>query len=251
MSSKSSGSLVAERTLQVILLFQNNRKLKLTLSEIANSLEISSAAAHRIVSTLWEKGFLLRDESKRYMLGTIFIKLAQMVEPNLRSIAMPIMKELSEQTQESIYLSISHNPNYYVFVDGVESPHPLKWSVEFGNPSSTYAGAGGKTHLAFHEKDKWLTVINQNKLKSYTRNTITDKDKLINELERIREEGYAISYSERYDGVVAISVPIHNFTQQSTTALSIFIPEYRFKEESLDKYIFELKKSAEEISSKL
>ncbi|WP_226036140.1 IclR family transcriptional regulator [Aquibacillus saliphilus] len=251
MSSKSSGSLVAERTLQVILLFQNNKKL--TLSEIAKSLEISNTATHRIVSTLWEQGFLLRDESKRYMLGSIFIKLAQMVEPNLRNTALPIMKKLSKETQESIYLSISHNPSYYVFIEGVESPHPLKWSVDFGNPASTYAGAGGKTHLAFHNEDRWSEVIHGNDLTPYTNNTIIDKAKLLNELETIRTQGYAISKSERYQGVIAISVPVNNISRQatSTMALSIFIPEYRFEDNKLDFYISMLMKAAREITLKL
>ncbi|MEW6698690.1 MAG: IclR family transcriptional regulator [Bacillota bacterium] len=246
--NNGKGSLVAQRTLEVLLLFMENNKL--TLSEISKALCISKTATHRILSTLNDMNFLQRDNTKRYMLGPALIRLGRRVESNVRDVSLPIMKQLSMETGESVYLSVSYNQMYYFFIEGVESEHPVKWSVRIGEPNTLFAGSAGKAHLAFKNLKEVKDIINKASLIAYTNMTITDKKKILEEIKKIRLEGYSFSKGERYEGTVGISCPIFD-NKTEVAVLSIFLPEYRFKHEQLTNFISLLKKSTEKISSLL
>lgn len=241
-----NGSLISQRTLETLLLFLENDKL--TLSDISNKLGISKTAAYRILSTLSEMSFLLKDDSKRYMLGPVLLKLSKKVDHNIRSVALPIMKQLSADTGESVYLSVSYSLWHYFFIEGVESYHPIKWSVTIGQPETSLGGAAGKIHLAFRdvkdlgEKLKGVTFI------AYTDNTIIDDKKLLTEVEKIRRERFSVSYGERYEGVVGISCPVRDYlTDGEVAALSIFLPEFRFKPEQLPDFLKKLNEASKKI----
>lgn len=241
-----SGSLVSYRTLRTLLLFLEDDKL--TLSDISSKLGISKTAAYRIVFTLTEMNFLLKDDYKRYMLGPVLLKLSKRVDNNIRSVALPVMKQLSEETGESVYLSVSYNIWHYFFIEGVESYHPIKWSVSIGQPETSLGGAAGKVHLAYREIKGLNDKLKAAKFTAYTDNTITEYKKLSSELEKIRKEGVSLSFGERYEDVVGISCPILDYpTDGEVAALSIFMPEFRFRPEQLPDLIAKLKKASREI----
>lgn len=245
-----NGSLVSRRTLETLLLFLENDKL--TLSDISNKLGISKTATYRIISTLTKMNFLLKDDYKRYMLGPVLLKLSKRVDNNIRTIALPVMKKLSEETGESVYLSVSYNLWHYFFIEGVESYHPIKWSVSIGRPETSLGGAAGKVHLAYRDVKGLHDKLKAAKFTAYTDNTITEYKKLYSELEKIRKEGVSLSYGERYEDVVGISCPIRDYlTDGEVAALSIFMPEFRFKPEQLPVLVAKLKEASKKIYSLL
>ena len=245
--SKDMGSLMAQRTLEVLLLFQEHTKL--TLTEIARLLDLSITAVHRIVSTLHENGFLTRDETKSYMLGYTLMNLSRLVENTLQNVALQIMDEISKEAQESVYLSISHNPMQYILIQGVESPHPVKCLVELNKPIPTYFSSPGKAHLAFRNTKKLGEIVSKLDTATYNTNqTIHTKEEFMEELIKIRQEGYSFSKGELYEDSIGISVPVLDSSQKNEVAvLSIFMPEYRFSEEKLSQYVSLLKTAAKKI----
>ncbi|GMX61103.1 IclR family transcriptional regulator [Paenibacillus elgii] len=245
--ASDKGSLVAERTLKALLLFTEQKML--SVLEIATALEISQTAAYRIVHTLFELGFLKRGQEKKYMLDTVILKLADMVDSDLRSIATPIMKELMQEFNESIELSVSYNPLHYVIIEEIESSNSLKWTSPIGEPRSLYAGIG-KTHLAFKGSKAVEELLNNTDLVPYTKNTITDVEQLKQELQTIQNCGYGISRGEHTEGVVGISVPIMDTDQKIAKAvLSTVIPDNRFREDQLFSYISRLQEAAKRIGA--
>lgn len=247
MKSSQKGSLMANRTLQVLLLFQDQKKL--TLTEISRKLKISHTSAYRIVFSLASYGFLTRDENKNYMLSPLFLRFARMVETDLRNKALPILQELAKLTQESAYLSVSHHIDHYVFIEGVVSPLPLKWSVEIGGFDVSYAGSAGKVHLSLYDDEEIAEYFEKNPLTPFTSATKTAAE-LWEEIRRIRQNGYAISYGERIDGVIGISVPVRDFSGSSkSVVLSLFLPESRANEEKIISHIQALKQAAKQIAN--
>lgn len=244
------GSLIAQRTLKALLLFLENEKL--TLTEISRFLETSNPATYRIISTLVDMGFLIKDGNKRYQLSSIFLKFADRVKHDLRGASLPVMEKLSEKTQESVYLSVSYHASTYIFIEGVESSHPLKWSVNIGEPMPADAGAVGKAHLAFRDDTEMEQMVEKMTIKPYTKNTIVDKVLLLEELKKIKRQGYSFSIGERYPEVIGLSAPIYNHSSRNAVAvLSIFIPRYRYNEVKFKKFIDLLKEAAKNISSKI
>ncbi|HOV80393.1 MAG TPA: IclR family transcriptional regulator [Bacillota bacterium] len=247
MPTEEKGSLTARRTGEILLLFLENEKL--TLSDIARMIGISKTSAYRMVTTLADMNFLKRDDAKRYHLGYSILSLSRMVEQNIRIVAAPIMKELAAETGESVYLSISNNCRYYYFIEGVESGQPLKWAVNVGEPNSLLAGSAGKAHVAFREKSEAEEIVKKAKLVQFTKNTIVDKNKLIEELAKIRTQGYSFSWGERYEEAVGISCPVWDFASKRNTRaiLSIFVPKFRYSAECLSLYSELLKKASKKI----
>jgi DNA-binding IclR family transcriptional regulator len=244
-------SLTAERTAKVILLFQENKKLSLT--EITELLGISRTAAYRIVTTLKDMGLLIRDSSKKYMLAPIFLALAKMAEPDIRDIASPIMKNLLNEIPENICLSTSDDPNYFTFIECVEGPQPVKWTPKVGEPNFALGvGAVGKAHLAFKDEKEIEDFLLKFTPEKFTSNTITDKDKLMEEIRDIQKNGFAISEGERFEDLFGIAVPIFDRTERKAVAiLSVNIPIFRFDKKMINQYVSLLKRAANEISAQI
>ncbi|WP_158736832.1 IclR family transcriptional regulator [Alteribacillus sp. YIM 98480] len=251
MSAKESGSLIAQRTLQVLLILQENQPL--SLSQIAEEINISRTAAYRIVSTLTDMKFLVKDnDTKKYKLGSMILSLANSIDLNIRSTALPFMEKLSKDTQESVYLSMSLDSSHYIFIEGKESPLPLRWSAQIGESLPTDAGSVGKAHLSFSKPAVIEEIVNELKLRPYTSNTITDREALLAELQEIRKKEIAISKGERFEGVIGISAPIFENTKTDTAfVLSMFIPDNRIKDEDIPSYANKLLETTRAISANL
>jgi DNA-binding IclR family transcriptional regulator len=89
-------------------------------------------------------------------------------------------------------------------------------------------------------------------LKSYTPNTITDRDVLKKQLKLITEQGYAYDNEELDTGVKCVSAPIRDYTRRIIGAVSISGPSMRFSDERIKNELIPLVlKAGEEISAKL
>lgn len=247
MPFADKGSLTTRRTGEILLLFLEEEKL--TLSEIARRVGISKTSAYRMVTTLVEMNFLKKDETKRYQLGHNILRLARMVEQSLKSIAVQVMKELAAKTGESVYLSMSKNCQYYYFIEGVESGQHLKWTVNIGEPNSLLVGSAGKAHVAFRDRKEAEEIVQRARLIPFTPHTIIEKEKLIEELEKIRSQEYSFSWGERYEEAVGISCPIWDSAKKryAVAVLSIFIPKFRYSDLDLNRYLEPLREAAKKI----
>ena len=81
-----------------------------------------------------------------------------------------------------------------------------------------------------------------------TPNTITDKEVLRQELEKVRKDGYAISFGERVIGSASISAPVKNYSVP--VALCIVGPHDRIST-NLKSLLQEIKVTAARISNRL
>jgi DNA-binding IclR family transcriptional regulator len=245
MTDNEKGSLVAKRTLKALLLFADHKSL--TLSEIARSLEISQTAAYRIVATLHEMGFIKRDENKRYQLDSLLIRLAKMVEPTIRSVALPVMTSLSKQLDnESVTLSVSREAQYVV-IEQIDSSHTVKVTDITGLPNPLLRGALGKIHLAFKGADERDRILDMHEKQDHI-----DRKAYEEVLRQIRQDGYAFTKGEHTPDIAGISVPVFDSSRQKMVAgLSIVMPLSRFQEDRLEYYVQCLKTAADTISSQL
>lgn len=243
-----SGSLVAERTLKILLLFENHSEL--TLSQITQMIEISKTSAYRLVTTLTEHGFLLKDNEKKYRLGPVLPLLVKNMNSDLQNIAQPFLENISETIGESVYISVLTEPDKYMFIAGIDSPHPLKYTVNLYNHIPIDAGSAAKAHLAFQSKDIEKTIDSLEMI-PYTQDTMIEKSKLLEEILKIKENGYSLSKGERYEEVVGISVPIMDMFKVTKAVLTIFIPKSRSTDELLNLYIKIMKNVANEIAKRM
>ena len=208
MSEKYQAPSV-KKAFQILRLISNADR-ELGISDLAKTLGIGKSTVHGITSALEELGAIMRDPStKRYTLGLTLFELGRSAysQTNLRDIARPFMEELMERAQESVFLG-ALNGDHVTILDIIESRQDLKITSPIGTTIPLTAGATGKVVLASMEEEKAMEYIRAKGLTRYTENTITDPEAYIQEIRRVREEGYATDYEEYISGVRAIVSPI-------------------------------------------
>ena len=102
--------------------------------------------------------------------------------------------------------------------------------------------------LAELSPDQLKIILKNLRFIALQKNTITNQNDLLMELEQVKKQGYATSFSERIAGAASLSIPIRNYI--CPVALSIMGTENRFRDKMLD-FLQDLKESAARISRKL
>jgi DNA-binding IclR family transcriptional regulator len=122
---------------------------------------------------------------------------------------------------------------------------------KIGQRAPVYCTALGKILLAHQPKDELSRIIGEIKLKPFTKNTITSKKRLIQELKVIREKGYALDQREYEEDVECIGAPIRNHLGDAIAALSISGPQRKINTPLEKQFISQVIKAASLVSSKM
>jgi DNA-binding IclR family transcriptional regulator len=201
----------------------------LTLSEVAEELDIAASTAHRHLTTLRQFGYVHR-EGERYRPGLRFLEVGEKARTRLKiyQIASPKIDQLAEETGEIIQLMMEEG--------GMGVRLCLK-NGERGVPTDTLAGqyvflhtnSTGKAILANLPPDRREEIIEQTQLPRQTKRTITDPEELRAELAAIRERGFAFNDEERIEGLRAVGTPIMGKGDEVVAAISVAGPSKRFR----------------------
>ena len=228
-----------EKALEILLKFQDIKPFWGT-RELSAQLGFSPATVQRILKVLKNYQFVHQDpDTRQYCIGNIFYRFLENLNSsnNLTRTGRKFMEQVACDTQETVHLNIIEG-NLRICIDTIESPRPLKASMPIGNQSPLYAGASAKCLLAFTTESFQDNYFQTTKFDRVTENTIVQADKLFEELYRIKEQGYAVSFGERTPGLGSISAPVFDYKGQILASLSLAIPEVRLRqEEHLSKCI--------------
>ncbi|MBW1974399.1 MAG: IclR family transcriptional regulator [Deltaproteobacteria bacterium] len=219
--------------------------------KLAADLGMSPPTVQRILKTLKKHGFLEQNEqSKRYRLGTIYFRFVEILQSRypLVQVALPFMRRLCSKTGETTHLNVIDGFER-LCVSSIESAQSLKAGMPIGNRSPLYAGASSKCLLAFSDAEFISEYLDRTSLVPLTENTNTDRDKLMQEIDIIRKQGFALSHGERTPGLGSLSVPIFGHGGSLLGALSLAIPELRFLDDEHRRFcLSSLTKTGEAIS---
>lgn len=211
---------LVERTMDVLLALSMEGE-GLSVSELADKLSLPNSTTHRILNSLKRMHFVMQSsESKKYRLGYKVLTLSANIikEDNLTIVAKPFMKELALKTNKTIALSVMDGESL-ICIDYVESKDTSMFMVRTGFAIPPHATSAGKAIQAFMEIDqvKKIYLNNHDKL---TSNTKDDLESFIDELEKVRLDGYAVSDEELQMGVQGAAAPIFDYTGKAVAALS-------------------------------
>ena len=96
------------------------------------------------------------------------------------------------------------------------------------------------------------TIIDQYGLPRLTKKTITRKDDLLQELDKIRQQGYATDDEECEIGHRCVSVPLYDYTGTVAAAVSAFDSAERLTDEYIETVALPaLRSLAKEISFRM
>lgn len=220
--------------------------------EIAARLRLSPSSVSRLLRTLKSKGLVSQDPAnQKYHPGLHLFRIAAALSSrdNLKNTALPVMNELVRETGETSYLC-AYFAGQYVVLDKVECTHPIRFFLDVGSIHTLHAGAAGKAILAALDRDVAERIISERGLPRITKNTITDAERLAEELEAARGRGYTFSRGERVEGAIGIASPIMG-RNGVVGCVVITMPESRFSEEDLPFLGEKVRAAGEKISNHL
>jgi len=225
----------------------------LSLIELTERLEQPKSSTYRIVLTLENRGFISRsDEDGKYCLGYKQLMLTRnLLERNtLRTAALPEMKRLSELYGDTVNLGVLLD-GHVLYVEIIESTHPLRMTDSIGSRSPFHATAIGKAIASRLPEETVRGLVADYGLMPITPNTIATEEALFRELERIRKQGYALDDQEIVEGARCVAAPIVDVQGRPAGAISLSGAMHRFKEERLPAIAAEVIGAASAVSMRL
>ncbi|MFM0043052.1 MULTISPECIES: IclR family transcriptional regulator [Paraburkholderia] len=200
--------------------------------DISLALDIAPSSAHRVLSSLVDKGFIEQDPgSGLYSLGADFFRIAQLATERLpfKRVALPHLRRLAEVSNETVILGLYNKGRQeMMFVICLDSSNSLRYVVETNKWLPVHAGATGLGILAFLSTEERRSIISKSRLRSLTEKTITSAVQLEAEAERIRQRGYAISAGQRIPGAIGLAAPVWGPGTEVIGDVCLTIPEQRF-----------------------
>lgn len=182
----------------------------LSLSSISDGLDINKSTVHHILQRLITYGYIKQEsDTKEYALGHRFLEVSSgiLASIDVRKIANPHMRKLQEECHEAVHLTILRDGKV-IYVDKVAPPGLVILSTYIGFAIDAYAHAGGKTMLASLPPEDVKRLYPHEPFESHGQRTIVRMNDLLDELERVRRNGYAIDDEEFCEGIRCVAAPI-------------------------------------------
>jgi IclR family KDG regulon transcriptional repressor len=240
-----------ERALDILLCFSRNEP-GLTLTQIAERVELHKSTVHRLLATLENKRFVQREEGNgSYRLGIRLIELgfSALKRTNLSEKSAPYMRRLSAEHRETVDLAILEGPDV-VYLQVIESPQRMKIAAAPGEHLPAFCTATGKSLLAFLPDEEVRKIIEQG-VRKYTEHTNLSFSALFDELRTTRERGYALSVEEFEDGICAVAAPILDPSGRPLAAIAMVGPAFRLSSERMAELGQAVKATANAIAQEI
>jgi IclR family KDG regulon transcriptional repressor len=236
MKAESSDRSLITRICAVLNAFNEENRV-ITLTEISRSIGLPKSTTHRLLGTLEAQNILYRDpDGLGYHLGYQLIHWGMLAQRGLdiRNIALPVLRSLSDFTQETAVLSIRYG-TAGIWIEQIETRHPVRLAMRVGQRLLLHAGASSKVLLAFLPQEDIERIVPQLELNPIRPKTITNSDMLYRELKAIRERGYATSFEETDVGVMGIAAPVYDYSGRAIAGIGIVAPIVRIPPEKVSE----------------
>ncbi len=220
------------------------------VAEISGTVGLGRSKVHRLLDTLRFLGFVEQDQiSKKYRLGLRIFELgaASASHFDLGPSARQVLQQLVWATGETVNVGVLQGSDV-LYVDNVRGFGPLRLEVELGTRAPANCVAMGKAILAYESSERTDRFFSE-PLRGLTRNSITDPERLREELQRTRERGYALDDEESFAGVRCVAMPILHYTGSPIAAIAISGPAARLPMSRLLDLVQPLKEAVEQMSA--
>ena len=227
---------------------------ELGVTELSKRLKLHKNNVFRLLATLELRGYIEQNRvTENYRLGLKTLEMGQTFvrQMGLLRQSRPVLEWLVRECNETSYIAVVKDFDI-IYLDVVETDLTVRVVPRVGSRLPAYCTAAGKVQLACMSEEGLEQYFPARELKSFTPNTITDKEVLKEYLIKIASQGYAIDDEELDIGVRCVSSPIRDYTRRIVGAVSISGPTMRLPLERIDKELIPLvQKAADEISCNL
>ncbi|OMQ14161.1 hypothetical protein A7K94_0218585, partial [Modestobacter sp. VKM Ac-2676] len=214
-----------DRALLLLQLIGEHQVLR--VAEAAELLGVARSTAHRLLTALRRRGFVLQDRPNgAYRSGPALyeIALAAVSRIDIRQVARPVLEQIRSETEETVSLAVLEGTTVR-FLDCAESQRSVRVGNRTGVVRQAHASAVGKAILAGLSEAELTRRYPGGELPSATTTAaITDLGVLQEELAEIRARGYALNWEESTDGICAVAVALRDTVGQPLAGLGVVAP---------------------------
>ncbi|GGL17743.1 IclR family transcriptional regulator [Sphaerisporangium melleum] len=183
---------------------------ELTLSEVARATGLTRAAARRFLLTLVELGYV-RTDGRLFALSPRVLELgyAYLSSLSLPEVALPHLERLVAEVHESASVSVLDATDI-VYVARVPTTRIMRVTISIGTRFPAHCTSMGRVLLTGLPPAGLDAYFATARLERRTSRTITSREALVAELERVREQGWAMVDQELEEGLRSIAAPIRD-----------------------------------------
>lgn len=178
------------------------------VSEVAEELGIAKSTAHKHLRTLEDNEYLVREDQK-YQISLKHLKFGQhaLDRIDIEQASQPVIDHLAEETGEAVWVAIEeHGRVVYVNKALGDRAAPSRGGI--GERILLHSASIGKAMLSQFSEERIDEIVDRHGLPELTDQTITNREELMNELEKIREQGVAFNDGESLRGLRAVASPV-------------------------------------------
>lgn len=241
-----------DRAIDVLELFTSNVS-ELSVKEISEGLHLSKSTVHGLIKTLEFRGYLEQNPvNQKYKLGLRLFELGNLVgsQMDIRKLSSSAIHHLGEQVKETVHL-VMLDGKEVIYVEKVEGPGTLRMYSQLGKRAPMHCTGVGKAILAFLGEKRIDEILNATELVGFTPYTLTNPEDIKKELERVRQNGYAIDDQEIELGLKCFAAPIFNHEGKVFASISCAGPNNRIVTERINEIASNVKAAGLEISRKM
>lgn len=220
----------------------------MTQSELSRALNRSASELFRILTALEMRGYLRRDAGGRYSLTLKLFELSRTHSPydDLLEIALPAMRQLSEDVAETCHLTALRESDIVVLAQH-ESPNPIRLSVEVGSRHSPLSTTSGRILLSAMTDEERTAYLHD--YTDFASRPLDVRETFLTRVRAVRERGHEISDGERFVGGLDIGVLLGSAKSRIRAALIVATLK-RADGPNVDEILQRLKSTAGEIAAR-
>lgn len=178
------------------------------ITELADQLSLPKSTVHNHIQTLRHHEYVTKIDGQ-YEVGLRFLQLGEYARnrKQIATLGPPEIDKLADETEEMANL-IVEELGWGVFLYRAKGLEAVHMDTHAGKRVHLHTTGFGKAILAHLPEERVETILDRHGLPAATRETITDRATLYEELDTVRELGYAYDDEERLEGLRCVAAPI-------------------------------------------
>ncbi|KAB1185354.1 MULTISPECIES: IclR family transcriptional regulator [Haloferax] len=191
------------------------------VTELSDALDCSKTTVHTHLSTLSQLGYVSQ-QGDEYHASLGFLSTGNRVRENFDfyHYGASIANSLAEKTGEVVHLAVEEDQMVHFVHATRGGPEAIESVTPIGRKTLLHATAVGKAMLA-HMPDECRDAVLDRELEPMTSETITDRELLDEELELVRERGFAVNNQEQVLGARSVACPVKYVSGELMGAIAI------------------------------
>ncbi len=223
----------------------------ISATQVENLFQVPRTTAFRILKTLCAQDMA----EKR---GTLFfagpglmqVGLNSLKSMEIRSLSIPCLNKLAKKSGFTAHLAVPCGLQSLI-LEVHDSPSPVRVASRSGTTVPMYCSSTGKIFLAYLFEDNLADYFSSVEPEHFTANTIVTLEGMSEEIQRIRQQGYAVDNQEYHDDVYCLAAPVRDSQGKVIAAIGLTGPVVNFTDDKRQSISYLVKDTAKELSATL